>query len=106
MAEERKINSASIAATGGNITTPTAVRYTWAAPNARALVFNHPDAPGNLYVVWNAAASTDVSAISWEYVVPPGSGQMSPKDLSVQAVAIYSDANMTYQTDFAVRGWK
>lgn len=98
-------NTPSVAATGSNIAGGGASgAFTWTKPRRKAIVFFHPDqtSTDRLYILCNAS---EASLTSWEAILKPGDYYVSPDGVLVDQIAVYSNEEQTYGTNFAVRGW-
>ncbi len=76
--------------------------FTFSRRQNKVTIQNHPENSATLYIRWNADYA---SATDWDLVIIANAAIESPKDITVDKVAIYSkDAASTLGTNFSVRG--
>lgn len=93
----------SKAATGGDLTAATARTFTFptaAVKTAKVQVLS--TAAAGIKVKWNA---TDVAADEWDTYLAPGDEAYSPPFVRIGQLSLISTSNLTYNTDFNVRGF-
>jgi hypothetical protein len=89
----------------GTITAADGQLFAWAAACRHVVVTNAPASPANLYLEINGTTANP-SASGFMIVLEPGQtwAGYANTALTIEQVAIYADAAVTYGTDFVVKG--
>ncbi len=90
---------------GATISAGNTAIWTFGAVARKVIVSNHPDSAAKLYIVWNAAATGEASLTNWDAVLSARDYAVSPDGILIKTVDIYTDVDMTDQTNVQVRGW-